>query len=256
MLIREYARGLRRVRHVTVDWAAAQERSRGYDDAAIVSTVVAATLEARAAGLWERDGVVLDHPPWSWPVVSGVLWASALNNGRAAVMDFGGALGSTFWNHERVLATLSNLAWGVVEQESFVSSGMELGLDPRISFHRTIAECVESLAPSCAVLSSVLQYLPDPLGTLNEIARLGFKVVVVDRTPFWSGPHHYAFVQRVPATIYRATYPSWVFSQKRFLEEINGLFEVVSEFPSEDGGVRVVGHGRFSYGGFLLRPKN
>jgi putative methyltransferase (TIGR04325 family) len=74
---------------------------------------------------YERDGVVFEEVQLSFPVLAGLLRASAADAGRLAVIDFGGALGSSYYQCRKFLSLLPDLAWAVVEQENFVRCGRE-----------------------------------------------------------------------------------------------------------------------------------
>lgn len=251
---RELARGFRRVRHAGSSFEAASRAATGYDDAAITQTVVDAQQAVlNGEAVFERDGVAFRNHEFSWPLISAVLWAASINGGRVSVLDFGGALGSSFFQHLPLLSALSSVHWGVVEQPVFVAAGRQLAIDERLTFHTDIGEARDHIEPNSVVLSSVLQYLPDPIGVLMSTSVTPGTVVVVDRTPFANIPNHYAFVQRVRAHSYKASYASWVFSREVFDSELADTFEVVAEFESLDGSVRTLRHGRFTYAGMILK---
>mgnify|MGYP001500873774 CR=1 FL=1 len=42
--------------------------------------------------VYERDLVLFDYIEFYWPVLSGVMWVAARNNGRLNVLDYGGSL--------------------------------------------------------------------------------------------------------------------------------------------------------------------
>ena len=252
--IRELARGFRRVRHVGNSWDDASCAATGYDDDVIVQTVAdAQQLVLSGEAAFERDGATFGEREFSWPLISAVFWAASINDGRVSVLDFGGSLGSSFLQHLPLLSALSSVRWGVVEQPDFVAAGRRLAVDERLTFYADVREAVQAIEPNCVVLSSVLQYLPDPIDTLMRASVAPGTVVVIDRTPFAEVPDHYAFVQRVRAHSYSASYPSWVFSQKKFDSELSNAFETVAEFDSSDGSVRTVRRGRFTYSGMILR---
>ena len=64
--------------------------------------------------------------------------AAAANGGRLEVVDFGGALGSTWWQHREELSALGLRRWVVVEQPQFIEAGREfageiLGFAPTLA---------------------------------------------------------------------------------------------------------------------------
>jgi putative methyltransferase (TIGR04325 family) len=238
-------------------WEEARRRSTGYDAAVILDRVRAAALKVkRGEAAFERDSVMFAQPDYSQPLLAGLLWFAALNRGSLTVLDFGGSLGSTYFQHRRFLDALPAVRWNVVEQKPFVECGRELFQDERLRFFETMAEAARDTAPSVALLSGVLQYLATPFAVLDEVMRSGVPGIIVDLTGFLeTGPDRIT-VQRVPPTIYPASYPCWFFNRTKFLEFLRGRYELVSEFRDTIGqdihlGWRKTGH----YRGMVFRRR-
>ncbi len=202
-------------------WEAATTAASGYANAAILSQVVRAT-DAVVAGeaAFERDGVTFDAIEYRWPVAAALMWQAARSGGSLRVLDFGGSLGSTYRQYSRLFTDLA-VAWGVVEQDKFVAAGRRFE-DGRLSFHDSVCACAESLDPNVALFSSVLQYLEDPYAIIDDVVRTGVQTVVVDRTPMTELPQDVPAVQLVPASIYAASYPSWLFSHEKLAAHFPG----------------------------------
>ena len=74
-------------------WQDATENCTGYDAGGILEKVLEATLKVKnGEAVYERDSVLFDHIEYSWPVLSGLMWVAARNNGRLNVLDYGGSL--------------------------------------------------------------------------------------------------------------------------------------------------------------------
>ena len=59
----------------------------------ILGKVLEATLKVKnGEAVYERDLVLFDHIEFYWPVLSGLMWVAARNNGRLNVLDYGGTL--------------------------------------------------------------------------------------------------------------------------------------------------------------------
>lgn len=101
---------------------------------------------------------------------------------KADIVDFGGSLGvSWFQNHTLLDGFLGR--YGVVEQKCVADLGR--AEVPEVEFFYTIEECLAAgLSRDVCVLSSVLQYLDDPLRIVDEIIDAGFCNVIVDRGLF------------------------------------------------------------------------
>jgi len=216
-------------------WGEARAASEGYDAGVILDrTVVAARAVRAGQGQWERDTVVFHAPAVHAPLLAALRRAAAMNDGRLVVMDFGGSLGSTWWQHRRWLEDLKEVRWSVVEQPGMVAAGQrEFSAGP-LRFYETIAGCVAAERPDVALLSSVLPYLESPHRVLREIAGGGFRHLIIDRTGFVPVGRDRLTVQRVPAEIYPASYPCWFFDRTALLKPFERDWRVVAEWPGFD----------------------
>jgi len=131
---------------------------------------------------------------------------------------------------------LTELRWQVVEQNHYVELGKAEFEDGALSFHDRL-EDISSTTDSRQVLllSSVMQYLPDPEAIVKNLLSEKISHVVIDRTPMHLGPGHRLCVQHVPANLNSGSYPCWVLSK----EDLLGLFprpwRLLTEFPCLDG---------------------
>jgi putative methyltransferase (TIGR04325 family) len=224
-------------------WNAALEASTGYDDAVILEKTRLAALQAKnGEAAFERDSVAFGQAEYAWPLLAAVLWVAAKNGGRLSVLDFGGSLGSTYYQHRTFLEGLERLRWSVVEQPAHVEVGRRDFQDEVLRFHYTIEKAVAESAPDVVVLSSVLQYLERPHEVLGRLLGLECDHLVIDRTTVWTGSEDRLYVQDVPAAIYDASYPCWVFSEAVLFAQMKTAgFRVVAGLGTEelsDGALR------------------
>ncbi len=214
-------------------WDEARSRCTGYGESDILDRVLDATLRVRRGeAVFERDSVLFRDPEYPWPVVAGLLWAAALGGGTLRVLDFGGSLGSSWFQCRRILSTLREVRWNVVEQPHFVEAGRAKVQNDHLRFHLSVEECVAEGPPDVVLLSSVLQYLPDPATTLASLVEVGAPVLIVDRTIVNPGDGDRVYVQHVPASIYPASYPVRSLARSRLLEAITPRYALVAGFPS------------------------
>lgn len=214
-------------------WAAARAASAGYDDAPILDRVVLATREVRAGrALWERDGTLFHVPEINEPLLK-ALTACAKRGDRFEVVDFGGSLGSTWWQHRAQLADLRLSAWRVVEQEHYVQAGAEFANDI-LSFHHTLEEACVNGAPTVILFSGVLQCVESPSSILHAAARTGTENIVLDRTPFVKRGGKRLAVQHTPSQLGGGTYPCWHFVMDELLAPLRGNYDFVEDWPSLD----------------------
>jgi putative methyltransferase (TIGR04325 family) len=217
-------------------WQAALAATHGYDDRLIFNRVVDAARDVvRGDAVYERDSVRFDRIVYAWPLLAGLMWIAAQSGGRLDIIDFGGSLGTTYFQNRKFLNTLKAISWCIVEQPHFVEAGKKEFEDGNLKFYPDINTCLAENAPRAILFSSVLQYLEDPYRVLEEVRAVGFDYVLVDRTSFvLEGPDRLT-VQRVPPTIYRASYPCWFFNRDRFLAFLGKDYESVAEFDALAG---------------------
>lgn len=238
---------------VYADWEIASAHATGYDSALILERVRQAMFRVKSGeAVYERDSVVFDKVQYSFPVLAGLLRAALENGNRLEVLDFGGSLGSSYFQCRNFLSVVSSLQWGVVEQEHFVRCGKADFETEQLRFFFTIAECMAQVSPNVALLSSVLQYLPQPYKLLDDLIAERVKYVVIDRTPFSDASVDRITVQHVPPSIYPASYPCRVFSRQGFLDRFLGSYDVIAQFDSNDVRASVKGL-EFAFGGMILR---
>lgn len=231
-------------------WEEAQGQSSGYDSSAILSRVHESTEKVlRDEAAFERDGIAFTVPEYRWPVLAGLL-AVAARDGELRVLDFGGSLGSVYWQH-RDFFTGIKVTWGVVEQPGFVNAGKALGQDS-VEFFSSVPECVPSLSPNVVLLSSVLQYLPDPDKILSELMATPSDTILVDRTPMSDADSNIACVQVVPKHIYSGNYPAWIFS-RQWLRKQFSSWDIVAEFEGIEPPGRTKRGLDFTWDGLIAR---
>jgi putative methyltransferase (TIGR04325 family) len=230
-------------------WDAALADSTGYDAENILKKTTAALLKVKnGEAVYERDSVLFDEIQYAWPLLAGLMWAAVRCGGSLNVLDFGGSLGSTYFQNRAFFTGLRQVRWNIVEQPRQVDAGKRWFEDDRLRFYTRIEECLADAKPQVIVLSSALQYLEQPYQTLDKLLRSNCDYLIVDRTPFWDGPKDLLCVQHVPAEIYPASYPSWIFSARRFRSCLNHNWKIIAEFDNLD---RLPGPVEFSYRGMI-----
>jgi putative methyltransferase (TIGR04325 family) len=219
------------------NWEEANALCAGYDNPEILKKVLDSILKVkRGAAAYERDSVIFDRIEYSWPLLAGLMWAAAQNNGRLNVLDFGGALGSSYFQNCKFLRSLKDIHWNIIEQAHFVAAGKANIQDKQLRFYKSIKECMEENRPHVLLLSSVLQYLKEPEKLLDEIAQLGIDTILIDRTSFTAdGGRKRLYVQHVPASIYEASYPIWLFNENELIGFITSRgYKLIESFDSLD----------------------
>ena len=218
-------------------WDKALSKCTGYDADNILSKVLQATLKVkRGEAVYERDSVLFNEIQYSWPVTAALMFSALRNNGNLNVLDFGGALGSSYFQNKNYLTAIPLIKWSVVEQTNFTKAGKKYIEDDELKFYSSIKSCIRENRPNVILLSAVLHYIQNPKNVLIELARLGADILIIDRTPFYiSNKTASVKIQNVPASIYAASYPCWFFSLKDFIVEIEGLgYKKIEQFEALD----------------------
>jgi putative methyltransferase (TIGR04325 family) len=225
-------------------------QSTGYDQQLILDRVTEATNTVlRGEAAFERDSITFANPEFRWPVIAGLLSVAARES-ELRVLDFGGSLGSTFWQHRPLLDGVE-VRWAVVEQENFVNEGRKLDQQD-VSFFESIDAAVREISPNVILISSVLQYMPDPGKILQELLSAQANTLIIDRTPMSDSVANIACIQVVPPSIYPASYPAWILSRDWLKRELTG-WQLVTEFGGiEPAGVTTSGVS-FSWDGLIAR---
>jgi putative methyltransferase (TIGR04325 family) len=240
------------------DWASAQRHSSGYDAALILDRVKQARLEVMAGrAVYERDSAIFDEVKHSFPVLAGLLRAAIENGNQLSVLDFGGSLGSTYFQCRDFLSIVSSLRWSIVEQERFVDCGREQFETEQLKFYYSIAECIQQAKPNVVLFSSVLQYLPEPYLVLDEVIRSNIPYVIIDRTPSSNDDGDRIAVQHVPPSIYKASYPMRIFGGQSLHGVFRDQYQELAQFESNwDGSSSEICSGlEFRSRGMILRKR-
>jgi len=200
------------------NWAQAAKSSTGYAAQNILHATEQATLKVLSGeAAYSRDSVCFKKIQYSPLLLSGLLLAAVNNNNSVNVLDFGGALGSTYLQNRTLLDKLA-VKWNIIEQPHFVEKGQSLFPDGDCHFYHTIADCLQENSPNVIILSSVLPYLEHKDTLVAELLEVEANYIIVDRTVTTEKGEDLVVVQTVPARIYEASYPSWIISRPRLLE--------------------------------------
>lgn len=224
-------------------WNAALRESNGYHEALIVDKVAAA-VEKVASGeaVAERDSVLFDRIPHSFPLLAGLMRATIPGH-RLSVLDIGGSLGSTYFQCRSLLNRLDELRWCIVEQPSFVEKGRAKFQTDELRFYESVDECLASAPVDVVLLSSVLPYVADPYALLDEVIAREIEHVIVDRTPLFAAEPDRLTVQHVPPHIYghAMSYPAWFLNRDNVVARFAGRYNLLFEFDALAGLIHVDG---------------
>lgn len=234
-------------------WEEAADRPGGYDQASILRRVMlAAKAVADGDAVAERDGFLL---PWvcpSFPLIASALSLALSNRGRVRILDFGGGLGSTYYQCREFLAPVTGLNWQIVEQPAFAACGRAEFANDVLQFYDDIDHALSSGEPDIAMVSGVLQCIPNPQLVLDRLISALPQYLLIDRTPFLNTHRHVLTIQSVPRRLGGERYPAWLFCQEQLLAAVHRKYELLHSFEALDG-VMSYRFKRIEFKGFLFR---
>lgn len=210
-------------------WDEVKKISGGYEAENILAKTLESTLKVkRGEATFERDSFIFDKIQYSWGLLASLFKVAAENNNVLKVLDFGGALGSHYFQNKSFLSPVEIKKWIVVEQPHYVSrAGKEKISDGILDFAYSIDEVVDS---NVLILSSVLQYLPEPYEWLKKFMDNGIEFIILDRTAFSTEGRDRLTLQKVPPQIYEAEYPAWFLNKEKVLSMIDEKYKLLAEF--------------------------
>lgn len=199
------------------NWESAEKDGTTYDSDKIYEKTKEALEKIRdGEAQFERDSVILKDPEYPFPLIA-TLNRIFNETGKLSLLDFGGSLGSSYYQCRDFLRHIEGLKWDVVEQSFYVDEGSKSFEDGTLSFSYGIESSFKKISPNAVLFSSVLQYLPDPYAILEEVIALKPKFILLDRTCFWIGERDRITLQKVSSEIYEASYPCRFFVEGNFV---------------------------------------
>ncbi|MDR1561058.1 MAG: methyltransferase, TIGR04325 family [Holosporaceae bacterium] len=202
----------------------------GYGRDGILQATLASTLKVKnGEAVFERDSFIFDEIQYSFGLLASLLKVAIENNNSLNVLDFGGALGSHYFQNKEFLKPVKIERWIVVEQEHYVKAGKEKIADGILEFAYSIDEVKNA---NVLIASSILQYLNTPYEWLQKLVDKEIPYMIFDRTAFSLENRDRLTLQKVPPEIYEAIVPSWFLSERRFLDVVRKKYQLISAFDS------------------------
>lgn len=119
-------------------WREARALTSGYDSDVIINKVRQSALKVKKAeAVYERDSVIFDTIQMSWPVLAGLLWVASLRDNEMVVLDYGGSLGTSYFQNISFLKHLKKLEWHIIEQPKLSEIGKKNSRMIIFAFGRT-----------------------------------------------------------------------------------------------------------------------
>jgi putative methyltransferase (TIGR04325 family) len=230
-------------------WSDAKIRSTGYNNKLILKKVSETTLKVlRGKYLYERDSVGFNDYTVDKFFLKSLNYINSHNKNKLSILDFGGSLGSKYFQHKKFFKKIKNFYWSIVEQKKYVEFGKKFINESNLFFFDKLNICLIKKNPNVCLISNSIQYTERPFHNLNAITKAQIKFIIFLNLPLTDQDKDEIFVQKVSKSIYNASYPIWFFSKKKFFDFIKN--KKFSLFKSEIS--RETKYETFKYYNFLF----
>ena len=215
-------------------WQLAAKKCSGYDSDIIFEKVKQTALLVKSGEVvYERDSVIFDNIQYSYPLLSSLLLVASKNNGHLSLVDFGGSLGSSYFQNRKFLTELNSVKWNIIEQEHFVEFGQTALQTDELKFYKQIEDCFHLETPNLLVISNTLQYIENAYEILEKLLQYNFSYVLIDMLTLSNKPNDQIVIQRVSEKIYNASYPCWIFSSDCLMQKIQENYTLLEEYDTD-----------------------
>ena len=194
----------------------AKEKCKGYDEDHILNRIIETTYQVKNKEIaYERDGITYDTVQMNFPLLKTLLYIASTHDNELTVIDFGGSLGTTYYQNYPYLKHLKKLKWCIIEQPKFVEAGKQHFENEHIKFYSSIQECLAENKPQLFLICSVLQYIDKPYQLLDEVKETRIPYIMLDYVGYNNSNTDRITIQHVPPVFYgiEASYPCYFFSR-------------------------------------------
>ncbi len=216
------------------NFESAQKHCKGYDEGHILKKVSFATAKVKnGEAAYERDGVLYDHIKINAPVLNSLLRISIKNDNKLKVVDFGGSLGTSYYQNIPFLKHLTELNWCIIEQEHYVKEGKSNFESEQLKFYPNIEECLKKHPnPDILILSNSLQYIKNSYEILKKLQNLKIPYLILDYMTYNPRNKDRITIQYVPPFFYGfdASYPCLFFDRSKLETQLKENYEKAYEF--------------------------
>ncbi|WP_316839570.1 methyltransferase, TIGR04325 family [Pedobacter gandavensis] len=217
------------------DYQSAKAKCQGYDEADILNKIKESTLKVINKEIpYERDGIAYDKPQMNFPLLSTLLYVASKNDNELTLIDFGGSLGTTYYQNYPYLSHLKKLKWCIIEQPEFVEAGKAGFENEHVTFYSSIAACLAENEVDLFLICNVLQYLEKPYELLEELKNSYIPHVLLDYVGYNDQPADRITIQYVPPVFYgiEASYPCYFLDRNRVEQSMKTAYEKKYDFIS------------------------
>lgn len=213
----------------------AKKKCKGYDEEHILNRIIETTMQVKNKEIaYERDGIAYDTVQMNFPMLKTLLYIASKNDNELTLIDFGGSLGTTYYQNYPYLQHLKKLRWCIIEQPSYVAAGREHFENEHIKFYGSIEECLAENKPQLFMICSALQYMEKPYQLLDEIKQTKIPYLLLDFIGYNNRKSDRITIQHVPPAFYgvEASYPCYFFCRAKIEDKLCESYEKKYDFIS------------------------
>lgn len=218
-------------------FTAAKENCTGYDADSILKRIAYTTDKVRTgAAVYERDGILYDEIKINFNLLSVLLMVAGRNDNELTIIDFGGSLGTTYYQNIKYLSHLKKINWCIIEQENFAALGKKSFENEHVKFYNSLEEChIHHPKPDLILISSVLQYIQEPYALLEHILSFRIPNLMLDLVGYTDGDKDRITIQHVPPVFYgvSVSYPCTFFNRMNLESKFKKTYCKIFDFISE-----------------------
>jgi putative methyltransferase (TIGR04325 family) len=214
----------------------AEKKAHGYHADHILQRIISTTTKVKNKEVaYERDGIEYDTVKMNFNLLSSLLLIATRNGGTLNVLDFGGSLGTTYFQNISFFDGLHSLTWNVVEQSNYVDAGRKHFQTDQLRFYYTIEECLKENKPDIIIFCGVIQYINDTASLLAQIADTKIPYLLLDFIGYSGRDTDRITIQHVPPVFYgvEASYVCRFFAKDKMFNTLKKNYDMVYDFQSE-----------------------
>ena len=225
--------------------AAAAQCGDGYSS----EEVVRKSLE-RAKTL-QREAPIADSVEPHTLRLLGVLHALLKPQTQLRVLDFGGGLGTHYFRLRHLLPKGLNVRWTVCETKVMADAGSKNFSNEELRFVDSL-EALNGETFDCVIASGSLQYVSEPERVLQQLSKYS-STVVIDRVPLQQSGKSRVTIQKIPPSIFKASYPAWFFDEEMWVRTLKKFADISMTWTCPEDSVFIDGTALSTKGYALVR---
>jgi len=216
-------------------WEEAEKDCEVYDEKAIQEKLKTAILKVKnGQAVYERDGIIYDQIYYSWPLLSHLLLAASQNNNQLSLIDFGGSLGTTFFQNKKYLNQLNKVQWDVVELGYLIETGKKEIAEKGLDFFYTIEDAIKTNGKhNILITNGVFPYLEKPYELFNLFKSFNFEYIIIESTYFNYEARDRICIQKTNPKAYTAFYPCWLLDYEKVKAYFMDEYIIFNEYQND-----------------------